>query len=189
MAYQLRANYTANYLLDEIKRDKERKMSRDTLKKMLAEQAKDMNYVSDIPRLYAKDAMTKPLFFHENDPVEKVLNKLKREDLNVCIVVDKDKKFRGEISDEDLVRIMAYTALNEPITRILDRAYKKEFSGMKAGNIAWFHKNIVRENTPINEVLKMVYKNRDQSVIVVREDRKVAGIITLSSLLRLLSRY
>lgn len=142
-----------------------------------------------IPRLYAKDAMIKPLYFFADDPIQKVLDKLKREDLNVCIVVDKDKKFLGEIADEDLIKIMAYSALNEPITRILDRAYNKGFAGVKAGTLARRHKNIAREDTPINEVLKKIYENSEQSIIVVNQDNKVAGIITLSSLLRLLIRY
>jgi CBS domain containing-hemolysin-like protein len=164
-------------------------MIRDGLKKLLEEQAIGIGEELDIPRLYAKDAMIKPLFFSANDQVKKVLDKLKREDMNVCIVVDADKKFVGEIADEDLVRVMAYTALNEPITRILDRAYNKKFAGMKAGDLARPHKNIVPENTPINAVLKKIYNKRDQSIVVVNPDHKVSGIITLSSLLRLLSRY
>jgi CBS domain-containing protein len=164
-------------------------MTRDTLKKMLAEQAAGMRYISDIPRLYAKDAMIKPLVFYANDPVEKVLDKLKREDINACIVVDKDRRFLGGIADEDLVRIMAHTALNEPITRILDRAYNKELAGLKAGDLARRHKNIVTENTPINAILKKVYRGDDQNIVVINANSKVSGIITLSSLLRLLSRY
>jgi CBS domain containing-hemolysin-like protein len=164
-------------------------MVRDTLKKMLSEQAAGIGYVSDIPKLYAKDAMIKPLTFYTNDPITKVLSRLKREDQNICIVVDIDKRFRGEIADEDLVRIMAHTALNEPITRILDRAYNKELAGLKAGDLARIHKNIVLENTPINAILKKVYRENEKNIIVVNAEGKVSGIITLSSLLRLLSRY
>ncbi|MFZ2456406.1 MAG: CBS domain-containing protein [Candidatus Altiarchaeia archaeon] len=164
-------------------------MARDTLKKMLAEQATGMGYVSDIPRLYAKDAMIKPLIFYEDDPVAKVLSKLKREDINVCVVVDRDGRFLGEIADIDLVRIMAHTALNEPITRILDRAYNKELAGLRAGDLARRHKNVAPENTPINAILKKAYMGADQNIVVVKADGKVSGIITLSSLLRLLSRY
>lgn len=164
-------------------------MARDSLKKMLAEQATGIDCVSDIPRLYAKDAMIKPLLFYAEDPVKKVLDKLKREDINVCVVMDRDKRFLGEIADEDLVRVMAYTALSEPITRILDRAYNKEFTGMKAGDLARKHKNVTLENTPINDILKKVYRDSDQNIVVVKADGRVSGIITLSSLLRLLSRY
>jgi len=38
-------------------------------------------------------------------------------------------------------------------------------------------------------VLKRIYRNSDNSIVVLRKDRTVAGIITQSSLLRLLNRY
>jgi len=156
---------------------------------MLTEQATGICLVSNIPKLYAKDAMIRPLFFYESDPVGKVLDKLKREDQNVCIVVDRGKRFRGEIEDLDILRIMAHTALNEPITRLLDRAYNKGLAGLKAGDLARYHRNTVTEDTPINMVLKRIYRNSDNSIVVLRKDRTVAGIITQSSLLRLLNRY
>lgn len=164
-------------------------MPGNLLKKLLEEQASDLRDELNIPRLYARDAMTKPLVFRANDPIKKVVEKLKREDYDVCVVVDEEKRFLGEIDDEDLVRIMAYSALKEPITRLLDRAYNKGFAGLKAGDLARHHKNIVAENTPINEVLKKIYRKRHQNIIVVNKDEKVTGIITLSSLMRLLSKY
>lgn len=164
-------------------------MDKGAFKRMLADQASTIGSISDIPRLYAKDAMIKPLLFYPDDPIQKVLDKLKREDINVCVVADREKRFIGEIADEDLVRVMAYTALNEPITRILDRAYNKGFAGMKAGDLARRHKKVVSEDTPINSVLKAFYRGADHNVVVANSQGKVSGMITLSSLLRLLSRY
>jgi len=55
-------------------------MAKNPLRRMLTEQATGICLVSNIPKLYAKDAMIRPLFFYESDPVGKVLDKLKRED-------------------------------------------------------------------------------------------------------------
>lgn len=159
------------------------------LKILRKKQAELLNQEFDIPKLFAKDAMVPPTCFYENDSIDKIINKLKREDCDVCVVVDNNKKFVGEIDDEDLVRIMANTALKEPITQILDRGYKRDIKWKKAKDLAKPHKNIVLKDTPINDVLKIVYKKSYDNIIVVDEKNRIAGVITPSSLLNLLSKY
>src|SRR3989338_1764187 len=120
----------------------------------------------NLPKLFAKDAMIKPTYFYKEDSIEKIIKKLKKEDCDVCVIIDLDKNFFGEIDDEDLVRLMAHNALYFPITKVLDRGYTRGSSWRQAKDLALKHK-----------------------IIVVNKENKVAGVITLSSLLRLLSDY
>lgn len=164
-------------------------MPKNIIEKLESEQAELFDTELHLPKLFAKDAMIKPTFFYKDDNIKKILEKLKREDCNVCVVVDSEKNFFGEIEDEDLIRIMAHNALHFPITKILDRCYKRGLLWRHAKDLARKHKNVVSENTPINKVLELVYKKGDQNIIVVNGENKVAGVITSSSLLRLLSEY
>jgi len=159
------------------------------IKNLRKKQAEFLSKEFDIPKLFAKDAMVPPTCFYEDDSIDKVINKLKREDCDVCVVIDKGKKFIGEIDDEDLTRIMAYTALKEPITQILDRGYNRDIKWKKAKDLARKNKNLVLKDTPINDVLKIIYKKTYDNIIVVDEKNRVVGVITPSSLLNLLSKY
>ncbi len=159
------------------------------LKTLRKKQAELLNQEFDIPKLFAKDAMILPTCFYEDDSIDKIISKLKEEDCDVCVVINKDKRFVGEIDDEDLVKIMAHTALKEPITQILDRGYRREINWKKAKDLAKHHKNVVSKDTPINDVLKIVYKKSYDNIIVVDKKNKIVGIITPSSLLSLLSKY
>ena len=159
------------------------------LKNLIKKQAELFNKEQRLTKLLAKDAMIKPTFFYREEPIEKVINKLKREDCGVCIVVDRNKNFIGEIDDEDLITIIAHTSLKDPIPQILNRGYRREIIWRKAGDLARKHKNIVLGNTTINKVLSLVYKRKKQNIIVVNKERKVIGVITPSSMLRLLSNY
>lgn len=164
-------------------------MARTFLKDLLKEQVGLFNEELHLQKLSAKDAMIRPTLFYQDDGIEKIIRKLKKEDCNVCVVIGKDKRFLGEIMDDDLIRVMAHTALNDPITKNIDRCYKRELSWKKAKDLALKHKNIVLENTPINQVLEIVYKKKNQNLIVTNKKNEVVGVITLSSLLRLLSKY
>jgi len=159
------------------------------LKKLRMEQAGFLEQEYDIPKLFAKDAMVSPTCFYEDDSIDKIINKLKREDCDVCVVVDKDRGFVGEIDDEDLIKIMAHTALKEPLVQILNRGYRREIIWKKAKDLARKNDNLVLKDTPINKVLGIVYKKRYDNIIVVDENNRVAGVITPSSLLSLLSKY
>jgi len=66
------------------------------------QQAELLSQECDIKQLCAKDAMIKPILLSPDDHVEKILKRLKKEHINACIVVTKEKKFIGEICDNDL---------------------------------------------------------------------------------------
>lgn len=71
-------------------------------------------------KVTAEDVMIKPIFLYLEDNIETILEKLKSEEINYCMVVNEEKHFIGEISDEMLLKIIAHTSVNEPLVKLLD---------------------------------------------------------------------
>ena len=142
-----------------------------------------------VRNLTAKDAMIKPVFVHQDDDANKIIKKLKREDTNVCIVVTKDKRFVGEISDEDLIKLFLHQVRYEPLTKILNVGYKREFLYKSAKELINKHKSTISIDTPINEVIELVYKEGFHYIPVLDKNKKVKGVVTPSSILNLLENY
>jgi len=160
-----------------------------SLKKLRGEEAIDISKTEDIKKLTSKDVMIKPVFLYQDDNINKIINKLKREDTNVCIVITKDKKFLGEISDEDIIKLFLQQVKYEPLTQILNIGYKREFLYKKAKELINKHKSIVNLNTPINKIIELVYKEGFQYIPVLDKNKKVVGVITPSSLINILQKY
>lgn len=143
----------------------------------------------NIKKLTAKDAMIKPVFLYPDDDARMIIKKLKREDTNVCIVITKDKKFIGEISDEDIIKLFLHQVKYEPLTKILNIGYRREFLYKKAKGLVNKHKSTVKLDTPINEVIKLIYKEGFRYIPVLNDNKKVMGVVTPSSLIDLLQEY
>lgn len=133
--------------------------------------------------------MIKPILIYEDDDSEKILKKLKREDINACIVVDKDKRLIGEISDNYIIKLFLHQVKYEPLVQLLNRGYRRNFLYKKAKDIVSKKKVFVRKETPINEVIEVVFKNEFQYVPVLNDNDEVVGVITPSSLINLLKKY
>lgn len=155
---------------------------------MRAHDAKIISEILELKRLTAKDAMIKPVFIYSDDDAKTIIKKLKKEETNVCIVVTKDKEFVGEISDGDLIRVFLQQALQEPLTKSLDIGYMKGFACKKAKDLVNKHRSTAELNTPIAEVIKLVYME-GFNYIPVLDDGKVRGVVTPSSLLDLLQDH
>lgn len=156
------------------------------------EHAEDIRDIIDRPGLKAKDAMVKASLFNVNDEIEKIIKSLKKcnsDACQLCVVVDDEGRFYGEISIEDLTRIMAHTALKEPLVQILDTGYTRDLNWKTAGDVAKKHKNIVSEETPIKDILTLIYNKKFEYIIVTDRDEKVTGVITHRSLLRTLTHH
>jgi len=160
--------------------------STNSLKKLRKEEATIISETEDIRKLTAKDAMIKPVFVHQDDDTNKIIKKLKREDTNVCIVVTNDKRFVGEISDEDLIKLFLHQVRYEPLTKILNVGYKREFLYKKAKELVNKHKSTVNPDTPINKVIELVYKEGFHYIPILDKNKKVIGVVTPSSILDLL---
>ncbi len=141
---------------------------------------------SESKKIIARDAMIKPVFLRVNDDSKKIIKKLKREDTNVCIVVTKDKKFVGEISDEDMINFFVDQINNEPLTTKLNVGYRREFMYKTAKELINSHKSTVDIDTPINKVIKLIHTEGFHYIPVLNKDKKVVGVVTPSSVLKLL---
>jgi CBS-domain-containing membrane protein len=127
------------------------------------------------------------LFPEESSNV--ILNKLRKEHINACIVVNKQRKFIGEISDNDIINLFLQQTKFEPLVKLLNGGYRREFIYKKAKDMANKHKDLAKFNTPINEVIELVNREKWEYMPVVDEEKRVKGVITPSSLIRLLKDY
>lgn len=153
------------------------------------EQTEALMFDQGIPRLFAKDAMIKPVLLYPKDNTEKILGKLKKEHINACIVVSKEKKFIGEISDNDIIKLFLNQVKYEPLVKKLNHGYRREFLYKNAEEIANRHKLSVKKDTPINEVLKLLFREGVEYIPVINNAEKVVGVVTPSSLISLLKNY
>lgn len=143
----------------------------------------------DIKMLTAKDAMIKPILLYPDGSVEKILRKLRKEHINACIVVSKEKKFIGEISDNDIIKLFLQQVKYEPLVKILNHGYRREFLYKSAKDMINTHKSCVKKSTPINEVIKLTFKEGFEYIPVLDNSDKVIGVVTPSSLINLLKDY
>lgn len=135
-------------------------------------------------KITAEDVMIRPIFLYLEDDIEAILEKLQSEEINYCIVVDEEKHFIGEISDEMLLKIIAHTSVNEPLVKILDIWYKRGINYTHTRDYVKKHKNIITKETPLYEIMKLIDKKWFQFIPVVDEEKKVIWLITPSSILR-----
>ncbi|MBL7100539.1 MAG: CBS domain-containing protein [Nanoarchaeota archaeon] len=159
------------------------------IKKLRKKEAILISETENIKKLTAQDAMVKPIFLYLDDDANTIINKLKREDTNVCIVVTKEKNFAGEISEMDIIKLFLHQIKYEPLTKILNIGYRREFLYKKAKELLNKHRSTVKLDTPINNVIKLVYKEGFQYIPVLNKNKKVIGVVTPSSLIDLLQKY
>ena len=161
----------------------------DQINKIKEDEAMTISGSENIRKLTAKDAMIKPVFIYQDDDADRIVKKLKKENTNVCIVVTSDKRFIGEISNEDLIRLFLHQVKNEPLTKILNIGYRREFLYKKAQELINKHRSTVNLDTPINKVIELVYKEGFHYIPVLDKNKKVIGVVTPSSILSLLEHY
>lgn len=154
-----------------------------------AQHSKLLSQENAIKKLCAKDAMIKPVFLYPDDSTDLILKKLKKEHINVCIVVSKEKKFIGEISDNDIIKLFLQQVKYEPLVKILNRGYRREFFYKTAKDMINKHKSFARTDTPINKIIKLIRKEGFEYIPVLDKNDKVVGVITPSSIINLLKDY
>ena len=67
--------------------------SKYSTKKLREKTAINISETENIRKLIAKDAMIKPVLVYQEDGSKKIIKKLRREDINVCIVFAVDTTF------------------------------------------------------------------------------------------------
>jgi len=163
--------------------------SKNIFKKLREEDVKLIYESEAVVNLTAKNAMIKPVLVYQDDDANKIIRKLKREDTNVCIVVNNEKEFIGEISDEDLIKLFLHQKRYEPLTKTLNIGYKRNFIYKTAKELINKHKSTANLDTPINKLIELVYKENFHYVPVLDKNKKVKGVVTPSSILNLLEKY
>jgi len=167
-----------------------RQMTRsDYIRGLREEWARAVSKTRLANKLVARDAMIEPVFLLPEDNGRDIVKKLKAEETNVCIVITKEGKFLGEISDQDLIILLLAQVEYEPLTRILNIGYMRELAKMKAKDLVNKHRTTVSLDTPINKVIGLAYKEGFHYIPVLDKNRKVRGVVTPSSLLDLLEEY
>ncbi len=139
-----------------------------------------------IPKYFAKDIMIKPIFLKKDDETKRILKELKNENINECIVVDNQGKFFGEINTGDIIKLFLHQVNLEPLVQTLNIGYRREFLYLKAKDLVNKHKNTVTLETPINKIIKLIYKKEFNYLPVVDKDKKVLGVITPNSIINFL---
>ena len=142
-----------------------------------------------VKKLFAEDAMIKPVFLHPDDDVQTILKKLRKESINNCIVISRDKKFLGEISDEDINKLFLEQVKHEPLTQNLDHGYRREFNYKSAKELMNNHKSTATLDTPINTIIELICKEGFHYIPIIDDNEQVIGVVTPSSIINLLKDY
>ncbi len=142
-----------------------------------------------IKRLFAEDAMIKPVFLSPDDDSRIILQKLRKESINDCIVICKDKKFLGEISNEDINKLFLEQVKHEPLTQNLNRGYRREFNYKLAKELMNEHKSTATLDTPINTIIELICKEGFHYIPIINNNKQVIGVVTPSSIINLLKDY
>ncbi|MFH1589881.1 MAG: CBS domain-containing protein [archaeon] len=142
-----------------------------------------------VRKLTAEDAMIKPVLLYPDDDVQTILKKLKKESINDCIVVNKNKTFLGEISNEDINKLFLDQIKKEPLVQKLNRGYKREFNYKSAKDLMNKHKSTAKLNTPINKIIELLCKECFHYIPITDDDEQVIGVVTPSSIINLLKDY
>ncbi|MBU0666039.1 MAG: CBS domain-containing protein [Nanoarchaeota archaeon] len=142
-----------------------------------------------VKRLFAKDAMMKPVFLYPDDNVKIILKKLKKESINECIVISRDKKFLGEISDEDINKLFLEQVKQEPLVKTLNTGYRREFNYKSARELMNEHKSTATLDTPINELIELICQEGFHHIPIIDDNERVIGVVTPSSIINLLKDY
>jgi len=154
--------------------------------KKLRKEAEYFKEGDGVKLLTAKDAMVSPVFLYPDDECATIIKKLKREDTNVCIVVDKEKKFIGEICDNDLIKLFLQQVKYEPLAQTLNIGYRREFLYKSAKEMVNKHKVTVKLDTPINKIIRLIYREDFNYIPVLDNEKRVLGVITPSSIIEIL---
>ncbi len=164
-------------------------MTKNIIEELLKNQSGMLMNESRLESWSAKDAMIKPILLYPKSNTKEILDKLKKEEINTCIVVSKKQKFLGVISDNDIIKLFLQQVKFDPLVRLFNRGYRREFIYKTAENLMSISNVVVESNTPLNIVLEKIWKENCQYLPVIDKKEKVIGVVTPSSIINLLKDY
>lgn len=135
-----------------------------------------------------KEAIIKPVFLYPDDDIKTVKKKLQKKDNNICIVINKNKKFLGEVHEQDLLKLFIPQDMldEQDIIDTLGVGYDKNFFAKRAKDLMKKHPFTISLDANIKDIIFLMFKQQIQYLPVIDKKEKVIGVITLDSLLNAL---
>ena len=112
--------------------------------------------------------------------------------VSYLLVTGKNKKLKGGIAYSDFLNILgrtSSTALSSPfssVSRSLRRSRipLESFKKLIASDILFSSPPCISEDSTIREALEFMYKSGTHYIVIVNNEKKVTGILTLHSIFR-----
>ncbi len=142
-----------------------------------------------IKDINASDIMIRPVYLNPKDRSSDILGKLEDEDVKACIVVSDDKMLLGMITERDIIKLFVNQIRKEPLVKLFNHGYRRDFIFKTAGDIMIKDPPYVRKDTPINEVIETLWHERLDYVPVKDSHDRVLGVVTASGIIRFLKNY
>ncbi|MFC1774733.1 HPP family protein [Nanoarchaeota archaeon] len=132
-----------------------------------------------------KDAMVKPVLVYPDDSIQVLVRKLKSKDTNVVLVINKKREFLGEITEEQLLKLFVPSEMisERKVVGFLGAGYDKSFFAEKAKDLMTKHRYTVTTDSPIKDVVWLVYTPGFRFIPVLNKKKQVVGVVTPSSIL------
>lgn len=151
----------------------------------------------------AKEIMSSPaVSIKEDQTVKEALDVLAERNFSGLIVVDKDDKVVGVISDTDIIRYSqrksvvpqsSFSFWTSPYTEIDDIASIREGFEMLhrtlTSQVMTKKVYTVKKDTPATDVAKLMNRRNINRVPVIDDEGKLAGIITRSDVVQCLANF
>ena len=130
-------------------------------------------YITQVLGLKAYDVMHEALFLNGDTSVEEAAKKLSEADVSEVIVVDKDKKVSGIVTDKDIVRRVVSKGLNPKEVKLKDIMTKKVI--------------MVLGEADLGLVAHLMHENKIRRVPVVNKAGRLLGVVDSRDLARALT--
>ena len=132
-----------------------------------------------------KNIMEKPIFISPNATKKEILNIIKKyPKTKIFVVIDKNKKFLGDIHEDDLFYMMIPNESYTDIGVRLAFDLEKKFFAKNAEDIMRKHDVYCNENDDIIAVSLKLAGAEVNEMPVIDKNNKVVGVITQGILLR-----
>ena len=87
--------------------------------------------------------------------------------------LQRTRGLQERLADEDVIKLFLHQVRYEPLTKILNIGYKREFLYKTAKELINKHKSMVNLDTPINKVIESVYKEGFHYIPVLIKTRRL----------------
>ena len=104
----------------------------------------------------------------KDEPLDKILPKMVDKAIS-CVIVAENERPLGIVTERDMARLLTE---------------RRDMEGLKVETVMSSPAHTVAENTPFNDAASLMKEKGIRRLIVVDEDGKIAGLITLSDIIK-----